>query len=113
MCCSSCSCSVNSVAQLLLEVYGNYLNQSGGVGPYHGHLANLHSLVVNQGGTDASAEALVRQLVDDKVLHLTDDRVPQDDKGHIRVEQDDAQSVLWVTLGRLAREVGLGCMLLL
>ena len=87
--------------------------QIGLKGTYHGLLAELHSLVVDQDGTDASAEALVSQLVQENVLRLTTPGVPRNGTNHIHIRQQDAQYVLWLMLDRLAREVGLGCMLLL
>ncbi len=113
MCCSPCSCCVNSGLQVLLDIYGKYLQGSGLKGTYHGLLAELHSLVVDQDKTDASAEALVSQLVQENVLRLTTPGVPRNGTNHIHIRQQDAQYVLWLMLDRLAREVGLGCMLLL
>ena len=102
LCCPPCSCSVNSGVQLLLGVYGDYLQQSGRVGTYHDHLAHLHGLVVNRGRSPAaSAENLVSQLVLDRILDLS----RPGDSGQVHVQQDDAQRVLWLMLDKLADEV--------
>ena len=102
LCCPLCSCSVNSGVQLLLDVYGGYLQQSPRVGTYHNHLAHLHGLVVNRGHSPAaSAENLVSQLVVDRILDLTRPR----DGGQLHVQQDDAQRVLWLMLDKLSDEV--------
>ena len=101
-----CSCCVNAVVQVLLDVYGTYFPESKAIGRYQGLLAHLHGLVVNRGGTAAaSAEVLVQWLVHDNILKLTDRDVPVDNNNRLRVQQEDAQCVLWLILERLADEV--------